>query len=305
MEAVALLMAVLAAVQAGDADTGRASAEQLSVISRGHVDIGLELGGDRLTLSVHDRRSGHPEPLDPATVVLHATEDSRISVPADAAFAFLGPPGAPVWILPQIEDPNLLWLGWNTETIPPGAIAGDSLRWSLRELDGPGHLILFTTGAFGEPVVLFNSSDGIDGKDVIDAGIPSHAHGNWAFTAAGEYRVVFETEAVLAGGGETESGPVTFRFRAGSPETAGEPPPGVEAPTPPTQAGEEGPPGDDPAPTPAPVLDNASPGAVQGLPAGGGPAASGRAPVTWVHAVLALAATLCLAGLFLNALRRS
>lgn len=179
--------------------------EPPTLINVGHVDaVDVELENGELGILVHDEVNNVE--YDPATVVLQAAPGTETTIPAGPAYAFLGTAGAPVWILPQIQDPTLLWLGWGAEEILPGALVGDQVNWKLTAVDGPGTVAVYQTDQFGAPTVLFNSNDGLPDATTIAAG--GDVHGNWAFSAAGRYTLTVEVDATLADSTPVASGPV-------------------------------------------------------------------------------------------------
>jgi surface-anchored protein len=124
--------------------------------------------------------------------------DARTAIPNNRQFAFLGDAGSPIWVLPQVQNPALLWPGLNSQEIEAGAIAGNSLTLALVAAHGPAPFALFSTDQFGTPSVLFNSGDGL--PDSIDLPIGTHAHGNWSFRAPGRYALTFQASGRLASG---------------------------------------------------------------------------------------------------------
>jgi surface-anchored protein len=182
------------------------------VLSSGHIDIGLDYEGGTLVLNVHDKTAGPVVQRDPGDVVLRALPASQTTVPSGPAYSFLGAPGSPVWILPQTQNPSLLWPGWNTDDIPVGVFVGNSVKWALKSVSGPGQFALYTVGQFGAVNVLFNSSDGISGADELNVAVPSHTHANWAFSAPGTYSVGFELSGNRVAGGSSTTGIVTYTF---------------------------------------------------------------------------------------------
>lgn len=156
---------------------------------------------------------GHGEELDPACAILKAKDAAEIAVPADPAFSFLGAEGAPVWVLPQTENPDLLYLGYSTEEIAAGVLEGDSLTFSMLDVEGPGDLIVYSVDEFGTPSVLFDSSASLPQTATIAAG--EHVHINWAFTERGDYSVNWEFVGTPVGGEPVSSGPVEFSYQVG------------------------------------------------------------------------------------------
>ncbi|MGF1617083.1 MAG: TIGR03773 family transporter-associated surface protein [Acidimicrobiia bacterium] len=174
-----------------------------------HVDVGARIIDGELAVLIKDGTSATtPVWRRPADVTLVAKEASEITIPANPAFSFLGSPGGQSWVLPQVQRAGLLWPGWNTEAIVPGTLSGP-VTWRLTGVNGPGRFSIFLTNSFGVPSVIFDSSNGLPDSYTIPVG--THAHGNWAFSAPGTYRLTFEMSATLAAGGSvSDQGVVTF-----------------------------------------------------------------------------------------------
>ncbi len=172
------------------------------VLSQGHYDVfEVHYDNGQLEIKIHDHSSG--KDFSPSGAVLFAKPESKQSRPTSTAFDFIGvAAGQPVWILPQTQNPNLLYAGIASETIQAGTFAvwdtkdarltssvGEYIRIELVEVDGPGAFSLWSNDSFGTPTAWFASADGIDAKDVVYTEVGSHDHYNWGFTAAGTYKI--------------------------------------------------------------------------------------------------------------------
>jgi surface-anchored protein len=209
MRARHLLVSLGVAAMALGAITVPASAGTTVSLSQGHADVGVAYEDGAFHLHVHD--GVNDVEYEPGEVRLVAKSSSGTSVPDDPAYSFLGDPGDPVWILPEVEDPDLLFLGLGAEEIEPGVFAGDTVHLDVVKVYGPADFSVFTTDAVGAPHVLVNS-DTLPDRITLTAG--SHAHANWAFEAPGKYAVVVKASGTLAGTGEkVSSGPATYRFQ--------------------------------------------------------------------------------------------
>jgi surface-anchored protein len=188
---------IAAAIMVGTA--GTASAEP---ISTGHVDV-IDVDYASGALTVQALVNGVER--DPATVELVVLNGARTTVPSNSAYSFLGAPGDPVWILPQTQNTNLLWPGWNATDVPSGVF--QSLQMSLTGVTG-GELAIYTTG-LGSPTVLFDNGNGLPDTRSLAAG--AHTHANWAFSSAGTYTVTFRVSGTLTNG-TTVSDDATYTF---------------------------------------------------------------------------------------------
>lgn len=194
---------IAAAVLLGTA--GTASAEP---ISTGHVDVvDIDYASGALTVQL----LANGVERDPTTAELVVLPGARTTVPDNPSYGFLGTPGDPVWILPQTQNPNLLWPGWNSTDVPSGVFQSNTLQLSLTSVTG-GELAIYTT-SFSGPAVLFDSDDGAgDGlPDTRALTTGAHAHANWAFSNAGTYTVTFRVSGTLTNG-TTISDDATYTF---------------------------------------------------------------------------------------------
>ncbi|HCT78270.1 MAG TPA: hypothetical protein DGT23_17175, partial [Micromonosporaceae bacterium] len=190
------------------------AAEPLSgkrtVLNDVHTDaIDVQYAGGELRLRT--RIGNQPYTYAEATEVIFQLKDvpeSAVQVPDDPMFAFLGPAGDPIWLAPQTQAESLLFAGWDTESIPNGVLAGDTVDLTLTGVKGPGRVEVFQDGSFGEPVRIFSSSDAA--FKTLHQPVASHAHANWVFSALGRYELTFKASA--AG---LESAPVTYTWYVG------------------------------------------------------------------------------------------
>ncbi|GAA3550257.1 choice-of-anchor M domain-containing protein [Kribbella ginsengisoli] len=180
---------------------------------------------------------GEYREADPANLIFNLEDkaSARVELPDLPAFAFLGKPGDPVWIAPESQDPDLIWPGWDTETITPGTLAGDAVDLTLLSASGPGNVeIFFNYDDFtGTAQRLFSAADPT--LRTLHQPVGRHVHANWSFTALGTYHLAFQATATTTTGTPIASTPTTYTFVIGPYTPPGTPstpttPPG----TPPT-----------------------------------------------------------------------
>jgi surface-anchored protein len=180
-------------------------------ISQGHVDaLDIDWTGSALTLDIRDHTASPAVDRDPSTVTLDVVTASKTTVPSSSAYAFLGSPGSPVWILPQSQVSGILWPGFNTEGVPAGALQGNSVTAKLISVTGPADFSTYTTNAFGSPTVWFDSGNGLPDSRTLT--INTHSHANWAFEAAGTYTLAFEVTATTSSGAAVSTGQKSYTF---------------------------------------------------------------------------------------------
>jgi len=184
-----------------------------------HVHLQVAWRADGLVLGIYDFEAGsfaadaYPFIIGNAGMKL---------IPASAAFAFLGEPGATFFALPQDENLNLPFLGIGVDNVSNGTFSGNQVNLRLTALAGPGQFALYEVNAFGQPTLRMNSRDGLSPSgDAIDLPTGAHVHLNWAFNTPGEYQLTFVAEATrVAGNQPIVTAPATYHFRVLPPPAA-------------------------------------------------------------------------------------
>lgn len=231
-----LLVAALGVPLVGALPT--AAAQDSVVVDTGHVDaVAPRIVDGQLRVQYKDGSQGEAVWREPATVVTHVKPESRLAVPDDPAYAFLGEPGADIWIIPEVQAQGIVWAGWNTEMVTPSDVDPGSVRWTLEAITGdergsapPGAMTIFQTSSFGEPLPrVFDTNQPLPQSFPLTLG--THAHANWTFSAEGVYRLRFTVTATSATG-QPMTGTETYTMAVGDIDpTTVEPGEGTEPPT--------------------------------------------------------------------------
>ena len=193
---------------------------EASEIAVGHVDLGPRLidGQWRAGLR-HDAESGAVW-RDPNQTVLRVNDAAIMTAPDSADYPFLADvAGKPVYVVPQTQNPGVVWLGWNTQDPAVTATIDRGLTMRVGPVSGPGRAWLFLqSGTFGKPLLLADSG-AAPGDVWIDSG--THVHANWAFSAPGTYTATV-TFLGTTTAGEAVSASTTLRFAVGDAASASE-----------------------------------------------------------------------------------
>ena len=193
---------------------------EASEISVGHVDLGPRLidGQWRAGLR-HDAETGAVW-RDPNQTVLRVSDAAIMTAPDSADYPFLADvAGKPVYVVPQTQNPGVVWLGWNTQDPAVTATIDRGLTMRVGPVSGPGRAWLFLqSGTFGKPLLLADSG-AAPGDVWIDSG--THVHANWAFSAPGTYTATV-TFLGTTTAGEAVAASTTLRFAVGDAASASE-----------------------------------------------------------------------------------
>ena len=193
---------------------------EASEISVGHVDLGPRLidGQWRAGLR-HDAETGAVW-RDPNQTVLRVNDAAIMTAPDSADYPFLADvAGKPVYVVPQTQNPGVVWLGWNTQDPAVTATIDRGLTMRVGPVSGPGRAWLFLqSGTFGKPLLLADSG-AAPGDVWIDSG--THVHANWAFSAPGTYTATV-TFLGTTTAGEAVTASTTLRFAVGDAASASE-----------------------------------------------------------------------------------
>ena len=167
-----------------------------AVLTREHADFRiLYAPGATQQLSLVLRDQDRGVNLASNEVILVAKDAARLTLPPGTPF---GNGGAPLWILPQSQNVNLLYLGVSAEGIPAGVFDG-LLSVRLKRFDGPGYLMAWQATGPGQFNIRLNTRDGLGANDAFTPLIGSHEHFNWGFSTTGVYSVTFEVTGRRSG----------------------------------------------------------------------------------------------------------
>lgn len=195
-------------------DPNQAIATDQAVLAGGHVDIGPRYVDGEWTLLVHDDHADPPTWRTMADTVFHVGDAAQLEVPDDPAYGFLpAPPGAEVHVVPQAQNPDVVWVGWNTQDPDVMDTIDRGVTLTLRGMQGPGDLVVFLqSGSLGDPEVLWDGRDNATQDVWVETN--THTHANWVFSEPGVYLVEFEVSADLVSG-EHVSDTEVLRFAIG------------------------------------------------------------------------------------------
>lgn len=193
----------------------QAPAGQRVRVTDGHFDFGARLNGKRATAQVKDDRTSPPVWRNPSDVMFVLGDASKKKVPAE--FGFLGKPGSDIYMIGQTQESQVPWLGWNTQD---EQLVNNATKVTMRldSLNGPGKLNVFVGGGGlggGSIKHVFRNAG-----DSYDIPLRTHEHGNWVFSAPGNYTATV-TFTVKLKDGSTSQATGTLNFEVGQSANAG------------------------------------------------------------------------------------
>ncbi|MDA0180531.1 choice-of-anchor M domain-containing protein [Solirubrobacter phytolaccae] len=208
---LALVVAVLSIPSAARAQAAPPPSKVRQVLTKIHTDA-VSVGPELALGTKADIGDEREKDLDPALTVFNVEQAAKRAVPEDARYAFLGAPGADVWIAPQSNPEGaLLWPGFSTEDVPAGTFERDEITLSVEKRSGPGTFDLYSVDGFGAITRLLTDRGDAHRAWTIKA--QQHIHANWAFSAAGTYILRFTATAKRGGAPITAS--MDYRFQVG------------------------------------------------------------------------------------------
>lgn len=205
-------------------------------LTSGHLDIapmttaeGLRMGiGDGTLSYVKDRTVKR----DPAHVKLVVSDEARKILGEGAmanakGYEFLGAPGTKIWLLPQVQDPALLWPGFSSE-FTSRTTYPDGFDFEIEGQSAPAHASwwAFTSTLDGQPKQLASSAEPSTISKV------SHLHLNWAFNTPGTYRIKVRAIPRTAAGTQNRQQATqwqTITFEVQGPDSDNHQPPADDA----------------------------------------------------------------------------
>ena len=166
--------------------TEACTSSDFDLITKGHQDMALSGDSGDLSFKVKDDDKGIEH--DSESFAIEVSDDLKqpLSELSDSSLSDEG------WVLPQTQDPNAPWLGFNTQELSQDLLAaGDTATLSMAIAQGPedGRIVAYQM-ELGGPKVLMDTADG----SAWDYPGNSHSHPAFAFTEPGTYAVSFTFE---------------------------------------------------------------------------------------------------------------
>lgn len=188
-----------------------------ATIDHGHVDLGLLLADGQAQFLARDDSAETPVWRQPDDVVFQVGDKALLTLPEDKAFSFVGAePGSQVWVVPQTEQADVPWLGWNTQAPSLEENVERGVTMEFLGHQGPGEFSLFLqNGGFEEPQLLWSTDPGDSEGFWVDLG--KHTHANWVFTEPGihQVRVRMSGEGAGESAGSEVAAEATLTFAVG------------------------------------------------------------------------------------------
>jgi surface-anchored protein len=182
---------------------------QVTYLTNQHMDFRLQYhptaeGSNRLDM-ILDISSGIRGTNTEVYIV--GQTNAKATIPGNVNFAFLGTPGAPVWILPQSLNINLPYIGISAAdglypTDIPAGVFESEMALELVSVEGPGNFFVWSVSGAGQPPnVKMITTNGVIPAPYNAATITvnNHDHNNWAFSTNGLYRVTFRARGQFLG----------------------------------------------------------------------------------------------------------
>ncbi|WP_232761020.1 choice-of-anchor M domain-containing protein [Corynebacterium sp. HMSC034H07] len=122
-----------------------------------------------------------------------------------------------MWVVPQTEQADVPWLGWNTQAPSLTDNVDRGLTMEFLGHQGPGEFSLFLqNGGFEEPQLLWSTATGATDGFWVDLG--THTHANWVFSEPGIHQVRVRMSGQGAGesAGSDVAAEATLTFAVGA-----------------------------------------------------------------------------------------
>ena len=151
-------------------------------ISSGHQDLAVMGDASSVRTGVIDDSTGSKRTLDSGDAVFRVADSLQRSMPASGDLPTSG------WVLPQIQDYSVPWVGFSTIELDPSLLSGRPASLTM-EASGPGRVVAWQPGGLGQGMTTIFDSDNPSLSWELPA--HTHAHTGFIFTEPGAYWLTF------------------------------------------------------------------------------------------------------------------
>lgn len=167
-------------------------------LARGHMDLRLRVDSGAPTnyslVLKDDSLTGEKTSVMRAidSVTWKVGVNARFTRPqslSDPSYDVLGAIGESSYVLPETQNPDIVWPGVSTEGIDYSQFP-KGIDYELKVVESPkdSRVAFFQGGTFGGPAnIMVDSAD--PAKSLIHTDSPTHMHANWVFSRPGHYRL--------------------------------------------------------------------------------------------------------------------
>lgn len=175
-----IILGAPTATAAEPASDSSCDADSLHAFSRGHQDLALVGNSGDLSFIARDDESGKD----------YTSGDFYVEVGSNASFDESAGGDIPSsgWQIPQTQDPDIPWVGFNTSYIDEDTAADATLSLTLHSGPDGGRMVGFQNSLGAAPTVLFDSENPDITWDYPDH---FHSHTGIIFTEPGAYAATF------------------------------------------------------------------------------------------------------------------
>lgn len=158
-------------------------------LDKGHIDAFhvTSSGSGNLKLDLTEDTTGSHVARDPNNVTLKVGAEAYEPRTEDVSEV-----GVPTYFLPQTQNENLIWPGWDTQGVAPHY---SDVKINFNRVCGPGRVFMWSQSFNGGAAPLL--SDGVEVKsgNSINQSYPAHVHANWGFERPGRYSMQVQATA--------------------------------------------------------------------------------------------------------------
>lgn len=172
--------------------------EGYTCLAPGHYDLAVTNGGEwqgrkgDTSISLTGLVDGEEKSWSDWEAVVPVPDSASRTLeltPRTRALKVLGGAGTTIWTMPEVQAPNVPWVGFTTQDVDFSAIDEDGLRLYAQSFTGPGRMVSHTSSLIHGVRVHHDSKDAYSKYTFTQ---PTHVHLGQSFNRPGLYEVMWK-----------------------------------------------------------------------------------------------------------------